>query len=618
MLIFREPALTLDVIGQEWSEELGRSLDKVLIRLLEGLWVGRLEDEPSKRLLALRVIYHRCRRYSDDAVFFAGDEDEPPVNTHAANGDLLVDARSRIHVPNHEPITWTVASCQQAFQEMAIECAPGCSLPWYLQDEVRVALLGIEISYTAFRRFLDTNKWEPPRFWEPLEGADVGSGLSTPGAQSVAHDMTDVRQHGFPLRQPGESVGGGMVMPDVPTDVRGLMPDMTQSELLAYVRHTEQCNEAAAQRMIELAIAGGWLKPDPPFNRNRVAGFWRRTWGIAKARRWVTWLDQNAPADASRRQFRNYVKMNEDKALLDRLRNGDIEAKAYRDGAWVKVPPEDWRPGWAPAGFKSVVVDAGTVQAHFPASSRRLRELRIMRFARHQHRMQQWFCLADIADWCAREDGTVGRNESKRVQAFEDLRKSLLEGDFEGGRVLYLPPEPAPQGVREPRRMTTETLRVIVETYDADAIKCVLASCWLPRKLCHEWFDRHRIAPPAEWLKLPKGKAREQNPAVSPATATRWGLEEQPPSELSTKRTKTRRDYMAALSGWMSLCLKLPNHKCHAWGPDEWVREARRHWEKEQKSGKQPPPIPENRALKVAICEKLPELKASLAANKST
>jgi hypothetical protein len=97
----------------------------------------------------------------------------------------------------------------------------------------------------------------------------------------------------------------------------------------------------------------------------------------------------------------------------------------------------------------------------------------------------------EIADWCAREPGTVCRDETLRAQAYSDLRDAMLAGEFGHGvqsRVLYFHPDPGP--AEERLRLAPEGLRTWLDFYGPDnpvIMTEILFWCWLPQDLCRRW-----------------------------------------------------------------------------------------------------------------------------------
>src|SRR5262249_1975223 len=90
---------------------------------------------------------------------------------------------------------------------------------------------------------------------------------------------------------------------------------------------------------------------------------------------------------------------------------------------------------------------------------------------------QEWINFAAIADWCAKEDGSILPNEKKREVAFDTLESDLLAGEFEENgrsRVLFL----HPNSVRA--RMTRDWLKEVMDhNYDQEEGGPILPHCWI-------------------------------------------------------------------------------------------------------------------------------------------
>lgn len=247
--------------------------------------------------------------------------------------------------------------------------------------------------------------------------------------------------------------------------------------------------------------------PSPLFGRASVRRFWDSHWGLAKARRWVVWGDENATAETKRVGFGNYIELSADIALLERLQSDDagikIAAQGYRDGAgWSVIPAAAWvGADWAPRGYESVLLHDAAVRAAFPRSNELVRELRLKRFEERQRRVQFWISFSEISKWYARKPGSVTPDESKRADALAALRKAITDGEFMSARrILYLPPKAAPNGTREPRQITKKILDVIERERGTAAIdQEVLPYCWLPRHLLRQWLSARGIKPKPEW-----------------------------------------------------------------------------------------------------------------------
>lgn len=74
------------------------------------------------------------------------------------------------------------------------------------------------------------------------------------------------------------------------------------------------------------------------------------------------------------------------------------------------------------------IEDPDWVVERLERRSRRLRQIR--RFRECQRLRRRWLSFEEIADWCAREPGSVRRTEGLRAQAYADLRDAMLAGEF--------------------------------------------------------------------------------------------------------------------------------------------------------------------------------------------
>jgi hypothetical protein len=126
------------------------------------------------------------------------------------------------------------------------------------------------------------------------------------------------------------------------------------------------------------------------------------------------------------------------------------------------------------------------------------RKARFERFADRQRQVRAWINFADIADYCAREDGSIAPDETKRALAFDTLAQSLLNGEFDqNGRsqVLFF------NHCTKKARLTREDLRDIVAgDYDgARGLLAYLPHCWARRETIERWLENHRLPVPS-WL----------------------------------------------------------------------------------------------------------------------
>jgi hypothetical protein len=107
---------------------------------------------------------------------------------------------------------------------------------------------------------------------------------------------------------------------------------------------------------------------------------------------------------------------------------------------------------------------------------------------------REWINFAEIADWCAREPGSIVPDETRRAATYSRLRTSIMSGEFQQGdraRTLFLSPDTSMA------KLTAERLKVIMRLFDdAVIVSAYLPYCWVPRELCRQWFKRQRLAWP--------------------------------------------------------------------------------------------------------------------------
>jgi hypothetical protein len=156
-----------------------------------------------------------------------------------------------------------------------------------------------------------------------------------------------------------------------------------------------------------------------------------------------------------------------------------------------------------------------------------------------------------VADWLARTPGALMPDETRREQAYQDLRRSVLLGEFgppEKPSIAYLPERPGgPPPGKYPLRLTAGQLGYM-KAMGADLI-CDL---WAPRPLVAQWFAARQIAAP------PWDAAEPQAPADMPKQ-TKLGrdalpagvtLSDKPPSTQragrSSNHRRTKRDVVGS------------------------------------------------------------------------
>jgi hypothetical protein len=142
------------------------------------------------------------------------------------------------------------------------------------------------------------------------------------------------------------------------------------------------------------------------------------------------------------------------------------------------------------------------------------RKSRIERFTKRQRLAREWINFAEIADFCAREDGSIVPDEKKRILAFNTLANDILNGGFEkNGRskVLFLNP------CRRQIRLTPAELKDVIEyNYDGDhGLSEWLPYCWAPQEIVEGWLEKHRLEKPLGWFMAPRRETAQIESAQS-------------------------------------------------------------------------------------------------------
>jgi hypothetical protein len=168
--------------------------------------------------------------------------------------------------------------------------------------------------------------------------------------------------------------------------------------------------------------------------------------------------------------------------------------------------------------------------------TRKVRAARIERFTEGQKYAREWINFAEIADWCAKEDGSITTNEEKRAAAYDTLAIDLLSGEFEErdrSRVLYLHPSTAKA------RMTREWLKdAIDQNYDSnDGRSAYLPHCWIPRSMFTQWLAKHHLLQSPERFQL-----RKPRRAIDPTSGGESAAKKALAAELKSNPELRRED----------------------------------------------------------------------------
>jgi hypothetical protein len=185
--------------------------------------------------------------------------------------------------------------------------------------------------------------------------------------------------------------------------------------------------------------------------------------------------------------------------------------------------------------------------------ARQWRLARIERFTQNQRRKREMLNFEEIAELCSELDGSGVPNEAARENAYRNLERDLLSGDFEENsrsRVLYLHPRTVKT------RMTREWLQDAIEhSYDGNRGRSeFLPRCWFSRAMYERFAAKHNLpispprfrpehavtdvamARPTASDRLPRPTAKRRRPAEK---QLRQELEKKAPEHINTPGDKT-------------------------------------------------------------------------------
>jgi hypothetical protein len=140
------------------------------------------------------------------------------------------------------------------------------------------------------------------------------------------------------------------------------------------------------------------------------------------------------------------------------------------------------------------------------------------RFAEKQRTTRQWVNFGAIADWCARERGSIKPDEELHSAAYEQLRLALASGAFSIGgkpRVLFFGDDVSWV------RMTCERLAQIESCFDREIVyHGFLSACWIPHELAGRWLDERNVPCPHHLFPPVRGESATGQRALRTAAAT--------------------------------------------------------------------------------------------------
>jgi hypothetical protein len=154
---------------------------------------------------------------------------------------------------------------------------------------------------------------------------------------------------------------------------------------------------------------------------------------------------------------------------------------------------------------------------------------RVLKIAERQRKKRSWVCFSEIADWCARESGSVDPDGIKIITAYSELLASVFAGEFErNGRTFIVCVSPEATVFRVSRkflyeRSQTYDLRVLIDAY--------VEHCWIPCEFARKWFDGHRLVWPSKFEPInssevgPGSQIRAKPGPISSGRQEPWRLE---------------------------------------------------------------------------------------------
>jgi hypothetical protein len=215
------------------------------------------------------------------------------------------------------------------------------------------------------------------------------------------------------------------------------------------------------------------------------------------------------------------------------------------------------------------------------------------RLIENLRRSGEWISFAEIAEWCARERGSIEVDEKLREVAYEQLGNSVSAGEFGSGRrsrVLFLHPRSTYA------KMTQERWESMPSPGVAGR-QVYLPYCWIPAPLAATWFDARNIRRPP---RLAAVATASTHITPSPTPDAHIRTPEEPAAQAMQARTGRpthRKSMFAALDRLMAdghrvlemapgRLSKLIAHECDAkindpgWSP-RTVRDHIRAWRDE-------------------------------------
>lgn len=120
---------------------------------------------------------------------------------------------------------------------------------------------------------------------------------------------------------------------------------------------------------------------------------------------------------------------------------------------------------------------------------------RVRRFYACQQRSRRWLNFALIADWCARQSGSVKPDEGDRIAAYQQLYRGVLEQEFERNEkslLLFLGSADSSNG-RWSRDDLATAIYAAGTKVDGFVAQNILACCWIPNEMARAWLAKRNL-----------------------------------------------------------------------------------------------------------------------------
>jgi hypothetical protein len=166
--------LTVREVAEHWAQEIVpiRDVHFLINDMIRHWWLGNLKLKGPSRLQFLELLYQNA----DELLFVVSDDFHPTEYILDDDGNVMVDIRRIVPIPNSDPSSWDDANCAMAFEALS-------NLKDY-QECGDLMIPGFHAALTAtetdFRNWLLVNNLQPPKFWKASE---VSVGCSWTEAQ---------------------------------------------------------------------------------------------------------------------------------------------------------------------------------------------------------------------------------------------------------------------------------------------------------------------------------------------------------------------------------------------------------------------------------------------------